>query len=314
MDDTQRYGQTYGGSGSAPLKDDVPLFLGLDGGGTGCRAVIADGARVLGRGVGGAANPRAVGAGAAWTEIHRAVDGAFAAAGLEAAVKGGVRACFGLAGVGRPRDAQTFLARPHPFASLRLETDVHVALVGALGGEVGALLAVGTGSMVYGVDELGVRHRVGGWGFPVGDEGGGAWLGLEAARAALHATDGRGPVTALTEAVLARSGGPEGLLEALRGARPGTFAELAPLVLSAEKEDAVAARLRRAAVGHLVGLLHAFGRRYRAGPLRFSAVGSLAKPLLPDVLAGTPERFRAGYREPLEAPELGALRLARSDG
>ena len=44
----------------------MSLYLGLDGGGTGCRAVVADEFAVLGRGAGGAANSRAVGIVAAW--------------------------------------------------------------------------------------------------------------------------------------------------------------------------------------------------------------------------------------------------------
>ncbi len=307
----------------------MPLYLGLDGGGTGCRAVVADEKRPLGRGEAGAANPRAVGEARVWRHIHAAVDQALKQAGLGAEVKPSLHACLGLAGVGRPLEHRAFLAAPHPFASLRLETDVHVALVGALGGETGALLAVGTGSIIYGLDAQGAstgirptrvglvqRYRVGGWGFPVGDEGGGAWLGLGAARATLYATDGRGPKSALTEAVLGRYGGPAGLLEWLRRATPKDFAELAPFVLSAKgesaEEDAVAARLRREAVGHLAALMEAFDRLYPSGPVAFSVVGSVAKVLLPEVLGAAPARFREGYREALEPPELGALRLARA--
>lgn len=297
----------------------MPLYLGLDGGGTGCRAIVADERRLLGRGEAGAANPRAVGEARAWRHIHGAVDRALEQAGLGAELKPSLHACFGLAGVGRPLDHSAFLAVPHPFASLRLETDVHIALVGALGDEIGALLAVGTGSIIYGIDAQGGRHRVGGWGFPVGDEGGGAWLGLEVARAALYAADGRGPTSVLTEAVVARYGGVAGLLEWLRGATPKDFAELAPLVLPTDwqaeqdgaEQDHVLQRLRREAVIHLTTLVEAFDRHYPRGTVAFSAVGSVASRLLPAVLAAAPARFQEGYRAALEPPELGALRLAR---
>lgn len=288
----------------------MPLYLGLDGGGTGCRAAVADELTVLGRGAGGAANPRAVGAATAWINIDVATRAALADAGLREDVKPSLHTCFGLAGVGRPGDRAAFLERPHPFASLRLETDVHVALVGALGGEVGALLAAGTGSMVYAQDVLGGRYRVGGWGFPVGDEGGGAWLGLRLARAALHAADGRGEASGLTETVLRRHGGPEGLLHHLRDAGPKDFAALAPLVFGANDDDPLRMRLLRAAAGQLAALVTALDRSFPPGAVAFSAVGSVARGLLPDVLGGVPARFRAGYREAAAAPELGALRLA----
>ena len=292
----------------------MSLYLGLDGGGTGCRAVVADEFAVLGRGAGGAANSRAVGIVAAWKNIDRAVDAALTDAGLGGDAKPLLRACFGLAGVGRPGDRERFLKRSHPFASLRLETDVHVALVGALGGrvggEVGAVLAAGTGSMVYGQDGNGGRYRVGGWGFPVGDEGGGAWLGLELARAALHTADGRGEASELSETVLSRHGGPEGLLHALHNAGPGDFAELAPLVFAASMDDPLRARLLETAAGQLVALVRAFDCRFPPGEVAFSAVGSVARRLLPDVLERIPARFRAGYREAAASPEMGALRLA----
>lgn len=297
----------------------MPLYLGLDGGGTGCRAIVADERRLLGRGEAGAANPRAVGEARAWRHIHSAVDQALGQAGLGAEFKPSLHACFGLAGVGRPLDHSAFLAVPHPFASLRLETDVHIALVGALGDEFGALLAVGTGSIIYGIDVQGGRYRVGGWGFPAGDEGGGAWLGLEVARAALYAIDGRGPTSALTKAVVARFGGVTGLLEWLHGATTKDFAELAPLVLPTNGEanqdgveqDHVLQRLQREAVMHLTALVEAFDRNYPRGSVAFSAIGSVVLSLLPAVLAAAPARFREGYGVALETPELGALRLAR---
>ena len=292
----------------------MTLYLGLDGGGTGCRAVVADDFSVLGRGAGGAANPGAVGVTAAWESVDYAVDAALTDAGLGGDAKPLLQACFGLAGVGRPGDREAFLGRPHPFASLRLETDVHVALVGALGdwvgGEGGAVLAAGTGSMVYAQDENGGRYRVGGWGFPVGDEGGGAWLGLALARAALHAADGRGEASGLTETVLGRCGGPEGLLQRLHHAGPKDFAQFAPLVFEASADDPLRERLLREAAGQLGALVTALDHRFPPGAVAFSAVGSIARKLLPNVLGGIPARFRAGYREAAASPELGALRLA----
>jgi len=286
------------------------LFLGLDGGGTGCRAVVGDAARVLGRGEGGPANPRAVGVEAAWGNALEAVDRALAAAGLGPGAKRDLHACFGLAGVGRPLDHSAFLAVPHPFRSLRLETDVHVALVGALGREEGALLVAGTGSIAYAVDATGGRYRVGGWGLPVGDEGGGAWLGREAVRAALRAYDGRGPRTPLTDRVMERHGGVEGLLAWVLTATPKDFGALAPLVLGAA-EDAVGQALRRTAIFHLEELVGALDRRVPPGPAAFSAVGGVAAALLPDLLPRLPVRFWEGYGGPQGPPEEGALRLAQ---
>ncbi len=289
------------------------LYLGVDGGGSGCRAVLALGdGRVVGRGAGGSANPFAVGVEAAWQGVLRAVHEALAQAGVGPASLANAHACLGLAGVDRPGVREAFLAAAPSLASLRLESDVHVALVGAFGREEGALLIAGTGSIAYAVTADGARHRVGGWGFMVGDEGGGAWLGREAVRAALHAFDGRGPATTLQEVVFARWGPDVAALSGrVRAATPRDYAAFAPDALAAaEGGDAVAARLRAEAVAQLALLTRALERRLPTGEVPFTVAGSLAKALLPLLRPQLPPRFASGYCEARAAPEEGALRLA----
>lgn len=63
--------------------------------------------------------------------------------------------------------------------------------VGALGGAGGAVVAAGTGVSALGTDLTGVWNQVDGWGFILGDEGSGAWVGRLGLRAALRAADGR---------------------------------------------------------------------------------------------------------------------------
>ena len=50
----------------------------------------------------------------------------------------------------------------------------------------GILLYAGTGSVAYAIDEKGEIHQIGGWGYLLGDEGAGYWIGREAIRQALH--------------------------------------------------------------------------------------------------------------------------------
>jgi glucosamine kinase len=49
----------------------------------------------------------------------------------------------------------------------------------------GILLYAGTGSVSYAIDENGKIHKIGGWGYLLGDEGAGYWIGKEAIRLAL---------------------------------------------------------------------------------------------------------------------------------
>src|SRR5438309_1739218 len=81
----------------------------------------------------------------------------------------------------------------------------------------------------------GRRESVSGWGFPVGDEGSGAWLGLSAMREAQRALDGRGKAGALAQAVWGLAGGTrEALFAWCEHAGQHAYAKLAPLVFDAE--------------------------------------------------------------------------------
>ena len=97
----------------------------------------------------------------------------------------------GLAGTEVTSACDQFLNAPHPFARLILKSDGYTSCLGAHGGRDGALIAIGTGTVAFQI-EGDKEYKVGGWGFPHGDEGSGAWLGLEAVRLTLHWLDGRG--------------------------------------------------------------------------------------------------------------------------
>ena len=86
-----------------------------------------------------------------------------------------LHAVLGLAGANVP-EAAARLAAELPFAAARIETDAFVALKGALGDGDGIVAAIGTGS-VFGVQRGGTVRMIGGWGFLLGDQGSGAWIG-----------------------------------------------------------------------------------------------------------------------------------------
>src|SRR5205823_10217756 len=114
-------------------------------------------------------------------------------------------AVVGLAGVGRKGVLEALNARPHPFRTARYMNDATIACLGAHQGRDGGIVIVGTGSV--GLAVLGEREiRIGGYGFPVSDEGSGADLGLNAIRLALRAHDARIAATRLTRAIMARFG------------------------------------------------------------------------------------------------------------
>lgn len=297
------------------------IAVGVDGGGTGGRAWVgpADGEPV-GRGVvDRPCNPYAVGAEAAADAVIEAVRAAWTDAGFPAEGWRSAWACAGLAGVDRPEDGAAMRAALlahglHP-ERLQLIADPWVALEGALPGhgpedDPRVLLVAGTGSAAVGVDGA-RRVRVGGWGARVGDEGSGAWLGMEAVRATLRALDGRtetGPLAAAVQEAWGR--GPEALVGRAKEASSGAFGALAPLVLEHAAEDPAAAALRTRAAAHLAELVATAVARLGRPPVGWALVGGVAQALEADLVALLAPDLALALRPAAGPPVAGAWALA----
>src|SRR2546430_11662821 len=182
----------------APLRE---LVAGVDGGGTRTRAVVVNGARIMGEGVAGPSNPLRVGIANGATAIREAVDKACAAALIHRDDL--VAAGIGLAGV-RRKDIRArmreVLIETLGIKNIELVTDGDIALYGATDGAPGIVVISGTGSICSGVNRQGKHVFAGGWGPVAGDEGSGSWIARRALQSVAHATDERGPQTALTQA------------------------------------------------------------------------------------------------------------------
>ncbi|SIS64151.1 BadF/BadG/BcrA/BcrD ATPase family protein [Phaeovulum vinaykumarii] len=214
------------------------LALGVDGGGSGCRAVLADAAgRVLAEASAGPANI--------------ATDPVGARSAVAAAVRGvlggrppeDVVAVFGLAGANIPSAVRAF--GELPFARSRIVWDALTAARGALADTDGIVAALGTGA-VYVAQEGADLRALGGWGFALGDEGSAAWMGRAFCAGALRGLDGRQPLSPLEKALLAEFGGGAGLVSLAANATPADYANLARRLLTAP-DDPCALRLFDAA-------------------------------------------------------------------
>ena len=181
------------------------LVAGVDGGGTGTRAVIMDEQkRVIGEGQAGPSNPLRVGIANAATNVRQALDRACAEAGVHR--DDVLHATVGLAGVRRKDIRDVTLEKIKDclkeIKSIELLPDGDIALYGATDGQAGLVVIAGTGSICCGRNRQGKQVCAGGWGPIVGDEGGAAWIARKALQAVAHASDERGPKTALTGAAL----------------------------------------------------------------------------------------------------------------
>ena len=252
------------------------LFLGIDGGGSRCRARLetADG-RVLGRGLSGPASMR-FGFETARHAIMAATLQALREADMPEDALKDVYAGIGLAGTGRPGAREALEAWRHPFAGAWFEGDAYVAQLGAFGGKEGGIVIAGTGSI--GVSYQDKTVRIGGYGFPVSDEGSGADIGLNALRHALRTLDDRAESSPFSEELLATFGEElAAVSDWAERASATDYATLAPIVLRhASEGDAAARRLMQQAGMQIAELVQSLLAK---GAPKVAVTGGLAEAL-----------------------------------
>lgn len=282
----------------------MTYYLGIDAGGSTCRARLIDGSgAVIGEGRSGAANAR-VGIDMLYETLKETADRAFAQAGIAAGQRATVRAGMGIAGISRPGVLDALAALDFGFASVRYATDAQIANLGAHAGQDGAILIIGTGSAAQ-VRVDGRDFTIGGYGFPISDEGSGAALGLSAMRHALRALDGRTRKTPLSAAVTERFGHDTAQAIAwMDRATPRDYGTFAPLVMDyAEADDPIARSIVEHAANHIERFIETIFER---GATRCALLGGLSQAMMPWLRARTVARLS----EPLGDALDGALYLA----
>jgi glucosamine kinase len=281
------------------------LLLGVDGGGTRCRARLCNFSGIIvGEGLAGPANAR-LGPGESVSAVLEATAECVAEAGPALGDRP-IVACLALAGASEPVSLATLKGYRYPFQAAIFTTDSHAACVGAHRGEDGGVIIIGTGSIGEAI--VGGQHyRVGGWGFPVSDEGSGAWLGCELVRQVLWAHDGRVEWTKLLTATFEQFGSdPHAIVRWMGTAKPGDFASLAPLVIEHARGDDAAACEMVGRAAHHIDLLA--GRLRHLGVRRLALTGGLSTSIEPWLSPATKK-----WLVPAAADALtGAVDLARS--
>lgn len=268
-----------------------PFIIGVDGGGTSCRAALRYGSVAVER-RGGPANVSDFAP--AIATIRDTLLGLAADAGLAPAALGRAQLHLGLAGVTTNEKASRVklaLAESLTLGRITVSDDQRTTFVGALGAQDGAVAAIGTGSFV-GRQAGGKLRVLGGWGFKLGDQASGAWLGQRLLQEVMLAEDGITDPSGLTRAIMARHGGnPASVVAFAIAATPPDFATLAPEVASAATAgDAVALRLMGEGAHYIARALASLGWQ-------------AAEPVC---LAGG---IGASYRHHLPAPVIAALRM-----
>jgi len=296
------------------------IVLGLDVGGTKTVGQLADrDGTVLAEARGGGANLQSVGELGVEKVLHEVIDAALAKSHERLSA-----ICVGMAGVDRPQDAalvRGILSRIGQRAASLVVNDALIALEAGVPDGAGIVVIAGTGSIAYGRDAAGRAARAGGWGYVLGDEGSGYWLGRQALRAVVRASDGRGRPTSLTPRILDHFHVERAydLVHQIYGQDGGlklsTIAALAACVESAAADaDPVATDLIRLGAQELAAAARSVALRLSLDSTAIVLAGGIFRAV-PHMLAAVSSRLREilplATVQPLTVePALGAVRFA----
>lgn len=286
-------------------------FVGIDGGGskTHLRIESAEG-KVLAEAIAGPANIR-LSVEIALQSINEAFTKALTAAHLSVGKMTKIYAGFGLAGFEIQTAREEFLSKVHSlaFSEYQIQSDAYVACLGAHQGRSGSVIIVGTGVVGLLITEK-RKIQVGGWGFPHGDEGGAAWLGLEATRQLLHFCDGRAQATPLLLYLKRKFANKvENITQWACYATASQYAELARDVIKyAEKNDEFAIMLLKKSAKEVEKIFLALNSKNNSKDTPFTMVGGLS----PFVLEYLKPAIKKQFHKPLGDACDGALLMIRN--
>ncbi len=278
------------------------VYLGIDGGGTKCKARLEDvQGNLLAEAIAGPANAARNLTGSV-KAVLEASEKAIAKANIKGLTLNQIHAGIGLAGINIPQVKQAFLKQSLPFASWHITTDLHIACLGAHLGQDGAIVIVGTGSSGVAIHND-QQFEMGGHGFVVGDKGSGAWLGKMAISHCLETLDGITPNNLLSKQVinLLDCDSVYDLVNLTLEAKPVLFASVAPLIfqLAANQQEDALLLVNQAAT-YINKICH----RLLSGNLhRLSLIGGITQPLTPYL----DSQLQAIIRPAQATPEQGAI-------
>jgi len=297
--------------------------IGVDGGGTKTEFVLLDfSSNVLGRSRGGSTNYQVIGGDNLKKELLDAFTMLMRTTNISSNKIDQI--FLGLAGAGRKSDQEEIISlfSDTDFAGkIAVDSDAMVALAGAFGTGPGIIIVSGTGAICFGKSNEGKIFRSGGWGYLLGDEGSGYFIGREAIIAALKDLDGRAEKTNLRNCLENHFN-----LSSIDQIIPQIYqnkvdriaiADIAPIVFEqANQGDSIAEEIIRRTGKELGILARAVAQRlnFENDELKVALTGSIFKQK--DMLINeiSKELYEISWNieisEPMFEPQYGAALLA----
>jgi glucosamine kinase len=283
------------------------VYLGIDGGGSKCKAILVNilTGEVIGTGLAGPANP--------FNDYDQTINSI-----VDAASKALIDANYcetninrlvvgiGLAGVNLPTIMTKMQRWSHPFKAMSVTTDLQIACLGAHDGLDGAIMISGTGSCGFSYINGHVK-MIGAHGFPHGDKGSGAWLGLQVVKQVLLSLDGLEKPSLMNQLLLEQLDCSNGLdiVAAVAKQTSSFFAKLAFIVFkAAEKNDALAITIAQDGAKYMSNVARCL---LQDKPSRMSLIGGLT----PKLTSWLDADVRENLSQPIHSPEMGAVIYAK---
>ncbi|WP_318515948.1 N-acetylglucosamine kinase [Photobacterium leiognathi] len=286
---------------------NIRFLVGVDGGGTSCRARICDiNGNTLGEAKTGSANIL-LGSSVAMASINDAIATAAEQAGLNSSHFRHMSVGLALAGAEQQDAWYAFMQQPHPYGAITLNTDAYGACLGAWGGKDGAILIAGTGSCGILLKE-GQQHVVGGREFPISDQGGGAVMGLRLIQQVLLSVDGIVEQTPLARSVLEYfNHDVDSIVSWSKTARPCDYGQFSPSIFAhAAQGDKLAVEMLLQTAADIEMWMNALIQR---GADKICLMGSIAERIHAWLIPPLQQRIATPQGDAMD----GAIAMARSN-
>ncbi len=302
----------------------MKYIIGMDGGGTKTHCLITDiNNKILYECTGGASNFLVKGTKIVSETLLGLITNCKENLGIEYSDIG--VALIGTTGAGRRADAEKLEKDFSEYAKSRgiklnefkVESDARIALEGAFSGKPGSILIAGTGSIMFGKDEDGNIHRVGGFGRYLGDEGSGYAIGRKGLVAVSKDFDGRGNKTLITGMLNEKFGidSPEKLISEIYK-NNFDLASTAPLVLAAaDKGDQSAIKIIDEESDELIDHISSMRKKINQLKMNLAFIGGIissdniySRMLRKKIGIKLPE---VNLQDPEYPPAMGAILMAK---
>ncbi|MBY0379614.1 MAG: ROK family protein [Burkholderiales bacterium] len=253
--------------------------IGIDGGGTKTHAILIDAHKnIIDECYYGPANIR-TNLNLAYNSITGAIEELITKHQL---ITHNLKIGIGVAGYSiKEKREKLFALLNERYPQVKLNSDCHIACLAAHSGKNGAIIICGTGVVGYSITGK-ITEQMGGWGFPHGDIGGAAWIGLEICKYTCKAIDGICEFSQLLNEVYEKFGkNCYSFKNWLLNATPGDFATIALILPQYKTIDPLSCKILDQATKEITLFTHAVINKSKNLPIKLS--GGLAPLFLPAI-------------------------------